>query len=528
MTDSSYDEDDHSADDEAQHPQHSKHSQHTHSQSAFTQRFGGIKKQLPSAFKKNTSRERMSTAEEDVFNHDKSSSFGSMLKSRFQPSFVNRIRSQSEVNVNGSPSPGHYSHHSHSHSQSQSSISPKSMPRDHPPQRPRRHSVKKNKKNPHHSHRKKKKHDDSALLNENRALKNEIEVYKRSLDAVSAEKDHLEKNYDELKSKVSDVTTQLRIMTKRYNKLKSKNEEYKKHFQNTLTIRLSAQQQTITNYHAQLTQIKDKYDILYSEYLDKNNIIKDWEAKYHRLAADFDEFMQGQQDAGNGDTGTPSQLVAHTKQLKRIIIEKDQSLGFLSQIILNMYHNALPIIQQISHEDEEEEDDDRKTVSTDSNSSRSINQERHRHHRQHDEEEEDEEDDEDDELSSLEEEEAIARHAANNSNAVMASKLNLSKLQIPRSDLLNDRSLSGISVDDDGVDERPDDNGTVQSAGIANMNPIQLPKLKSAPPIGTTSSSLPIKKKRRRSWVMEGGGSGPIVITTIDGDVNHDLTNQTK
>ena len=70
-----------------------------------------------------------------------------------------------------------------------------------------------------------------VLLNENRALKNEIEVYKQGINTLNVEKDDLEREYETLKSKVTDVTTQLRIMTRRYNKIKNKNEEYKKHFQ---------------------------------------------------------------------------------------------------------------------------------------------------------------------------------------------------------------------------------------------------------------------------------------------------------
>eukprot|EP01084_Bolivina_argentea_P108040 193103_1 len=411
MTDSSYDEDHHSPDDEHQH--NSQHTQHTHSHSAFTQRFGAIKKQFPSAFKKN----------------------------RFQPSFVNRIRSQSDINANMNGSSSHYS--PHSHSQSQSSISPKSLQREH---LQRGKNKKRRKKKKHHAH------DDSptddhessgsasafaVVLNENRALKNEIEVYKRSLDAMSVEKDDLYSNYDELKGKVSDVTTQLRIMTKRYNKLKNKNEEYKKHFENTLSIRLSAQQQTIHNYHSQLTQIKEKYDILYAEYLDKNNIIKHWEDKYHRLANDLDQFMQE----------------PNTKQL---ISEKDQQLTFLAQIISNMYHNALPIMQQISEEDEEH-----KTESSDSDSSHSIHEQDEQEHAQ-----------EEDELSGLEEEET---------RGIPPSKLRIAS---------NNKS----------------------SDDIGRMTRME----SKTPTMIRTSQSAPIKKKRRRSWVME-GGNGAIIITTIDG-----------
>eukprot|EP01084_Bolivina_argentea_P184240 317799_1 len=122
-------------------------------------------------------------------------------------------------------------------------------------------------------------------------------------------------------------------MTRRYNKIKNKNEEYKKHFQNTLTIRLSAQQETIRNYHNQLTQIKQKYDILYSEYLEKNNIIKDWETKYHRLANDFEQFMNNNQNNNNQMSNqTPSNIVKKLKNLKLKLNQKEESLNILSQI----------------------------------------------------------------------------------------------------------------------------------------------------------------------------------------------------
>jgi hypothetical protein len=54
------------------------------------------------------------------------------------------------------------------------------------------------------------------------------------LDAITSEKDILEKDFLQLKSNVTNATTQLRIMTRRYNKLKGKNAEYKQHFQNAI------------------------------------------------------------------------------------------------------------------------------------------------------------------------------------------------------------------------------------------------------------------------------------------------------
>eukprot|EP00483_Globobulimina_turgida_P002375 UN02377 len=88
MTDSSYEDDD----SQPEQPQHS-HS-HSHPQSAFSQKFGAITKQFPSAFKKAVSRERMTANEDHAFHHEKASSFGSLFKNRFQPSF--RIRSASD------------------------------------------------------------------------------------------------------------------------------------------------------------------------------------------------------------------------------------------------------------------------------------------------------------------------------------------------------------------------------------------------------------------------------------------------
>eukprot|EP01084_Bolivina_argentea_P170682 295769_1 len=84
MSDFSNDEDDESVEDSPQ---------------AFTQKFGAFTKQLPHAFKKAVSRERINTNNEQEFAHhiDKTSSFGSLFKTRFQQPFSNRIRSQSSL-----------------------------------------------------------------------------------------------------------------------------------------------------------------------------------------------------------------------------------------------------------------------------------------------------------------------------------------------------------------------------------------------------------------------------------------------
>merc|ERR1712130_268369 len=134
---------------------------------------------------------------------------------------------------------------------------------------------------------------------------------------------------------------------------------------------------------------------------------------------------------------------------------------------------------------------------------------------------------------------------------------------------LNDRSLSGISVDDDGIDERDDDelekqlkanpiklspkNGTKKikktSQKMTNNYQSKNPSFRTRPSfkqkisdnisvstISTGQSTSPppqtptnTKKKRRRSWVME-GSNGPIIITTLDGkhSVLQTTTNEQK
>ena len=62
----------------------------------------------------------------------------------------------------------------------------------------------------------------------------------------------------------------MNIKNQETHKLKQESIDYKQQAKNTI----SAQQDTIKNYHNQLTQSKEKYDILYNDNLDKNNIIQ--------------------------------------------------------------------------------------------------------------------------------------------------------------------------------------------------------------------------------------------------------------
>merc|ERR1712228_401184 len=582
----------------------SEHEEEHHQQSAFSQRFGAMTK-FPSALKKVVSRERITSNEEETeYHHEKSSSFGTFFKNRFQPTFTKYINPTN--NGTSSPSPGQYSSsNSHKHHRKKAKKKNKKQHRNSPTP-PSLHS-----------------HSDSlnnldskafeAIIGENRALKNEIEVYKRSIDALSSDKEHISQNYDNLKSKVTDITTQLRIMTRRYNKIKNKNEEYKKHFEHTLTVRLSAQSDTIRNYHHQLTQIKEKYDILYSEYLEKNNIIKEWEGKYHRLALDFDEFMNENSNNLNTKQPKPSILIQKCKNLKHSNLKKDESLNFLAQIISNLYHNSLPIIQNYAHRqnngqhnDESsdssqdsvseidgvphssksqesqnrnllnanlliatppnssmdyEEDDDESMHPMIYHRSQPITEKKVKKRRKskkgnnikyRQDSHQNDDDNDDDDQKEQEEDLADSENQCNEQQDDINKYAKNNNLSIPVFDAkLKDRSLSGISVDDDGIDERDDDELEKQ----LTENPIKLPpkttnknnSFRSRPSfkqkysdnnsvsiISTGKSSPPppqtptnSKKKRRRSWVME-GSNGPIIITTLDGKHSILETNDNK
>eukprot|EP00486_Rosalina_sp_Unknown_P009791 CAMPEP_0201597174 /NCGR_PEP_ID=MMETSP0190_2-20130828/193731_1 /ASSEMBLY_ACC=CAM_ASM_000263 /TAXON_ID=37353 /ORGANISM="Rosalina sp." /LENGTH=275 /DNA_ID=CAMNT_0048058005 /DNA_START=74 /DNA_END=898 /DNA_ORIENTATION=- len=268
---SEFDEDDESAGDEIQTHSTQQHSSHHQSNTnAFAQRFSNLTKQFPSSFKKAVSRERITTNtnddHQDYHHHEKASSFGSLFKN--QRSFLNRIRSSSDNghnnnnnnnNNNGaaSPSPGHHSLHSHhSSSTHHSHSSPKPSHTKSHKSRSSKHNRKKQRsvtiselqqyqhqthqhQHQHQSHHirssptppsihsaatnsshhsihdihdmtTKRDHAFEVILNENRALKSEIEVYKQGINTLNVEKEDLEQNYEELKSKVTDVTTQLR------------------------------------------------------------------------------------------------------------------------------------------------------------------------------------------------------------------------------------------------------------------------------------------------------------------------------
>jgi len=217
---------------------------------------------------------------------------------------------------------------------------------------------------------------------ENRVLKEEAENLRQRVHSVSVEKEELIQRHESLNIAVSEVTTQLRIMTRRYNKMKSKNEEYKKHFEKTLSVQLSKQQDTIRNYHHQLTGIKEKYDILYAQYMEKSKSLKDWQSKHdrlftkhqrletqhQRLSLDFDQFVD---DDPNGSRSPsqrmrPSELVQRCKLMERRATAKEERLRRVARAIGRLYQNVQPLIEDDDDErrrrglqgSEDEEDDD--------------------------------------------------------------------------------------------------------------------------------------------------------------------------
>jgi len=329
-------------------------------------RFSSFTKQFPAKFKKVVSRERVSSAH-DVHDTKATTSSSNSYLSRFIPS---RMRSPSQENGTASPSP-HLSHaqhaqhaqHAHHHQQSHAHAHRRHQRRQSSPTPPSQHShssPSSEQQPSHHSSHHSHTHSPSAhhqrafevILGENRLLKNEVAMYKRSLSAATAEKDELLESYDALKSKVSDVTTQLRIMSRRYQKLRAKNDEYKKHLQNTLSARWQSQQDTIAQYHRQLSSIKAKYDILYAQYLEKNQLIAAWKHKHDRLAMDFDEFANDASASGAPSSRlSPSQLVRQCK-------DKDANLEALARIIRRMYAAAVPIIGEGDGDDDGDELED--------------------------------------------------------------------------------------------------------------------------------------------------------------------------
>ena len=180
-------------------------------------------------------------------------------------------------------------------------------------------------------------------------LKEEAEGWRQRVESVSMEKEALSERHESLKLAVSEMTAQLRIMTRRYNKMRSKNEEYKRHLDTTLSVQMAKQQDTIRNYHHQLVAIKEKYDILYTQYLEKNEVIKEWRTKYNRLTLDFDQFVNGNSDENpngviNGDRVRPSDLFGRCKLLERRAAEKEERLRHLARSIYGLYQDTLPLI----------------------------------------------------------------------------------------------------------------------------------------------------------------------------------------
>ena len=112
---------------------------------------------------------------------------------------------------------------------------------------------------------------------------------------------------------------------------------------------MAKQQDTIRNYYHQLVAIKEKYDILYTQYLEKNAVVKEWRTKYNRLALDFDEFVNGNSDEKpngviNGDRERPSDLFGRCKLLERRAAEKEERLRHLARSIYGLYQDTLPLI----------------------------------------------------------------------------------------------------------------------------------------------------------------------------------------
>jgi len=199
---------------------------------------------------------------------------------------------------------------------------------------------------------------------ENRMLKEEMEGWRHRVESVSMEKEELSERHESLKLAVSEMTAQLRIMTRRYNKMRHKNEEYRKHLDSTLNVQMAKQQETIRNYHHQLVTMKEKYDIVFAQYLEKTEVIKDWKTKYQRLTLDFDQFINGDANPNgnglnlNGIRVTPTQLMQRCKSLERTAASKEERLRHLARSIGGLYQDVLPLIGR--HVEDEDAASDRR------------------------------------------------------------------------------------------------------------------------------------------------------------------------
>ena len=254
-------------------------------------------------------------------------------------------------------------------------------------------------------------------------MKEEADGWRERAQSVSMEKESLSERHESLKLAVSEMTTQLRIMTRRYNKMRSKNEEYRKHFESTLNVQMAKQQDTIRNYHHQLTSIKEKYDILYAQYLEKGQVIASWQSKYDRLTRDFDQFIDGDA-SGHGQNGhhrvRPSVLVQRCKVMERRAAAKDERLRHLASMIGGLYQDVLPLIAGHLEDDDahhDAADGDHDAVGAHHGDHHHDDRRRHSIHRDEDrqrglrgsEEDDDGDSDGDDESSSGEEEEERRR-----------------------------------------------------------------------------------------------------------------------
>jgi hypothetical protein len=116
------------------------------------------------------------------------------------------------------------------------------------------------------------------------------------------------------------------------------------------------------HYSEQLRDLRSKYDTLYGEYEKKNTIVEQQKKqnkklilKYQQLESDFNEFMDGnivsprsdrsdRSDNNSASYPKASALLRKCKQLTAQLTAKDNHLTYLSQLVLVMYQNAVPVI----------------------------------------------------------------------------------------------------------------------------------------------------------------------------------------
>merc|ERR1719361_762974 len=75
--------------------------------------------------------------------------------------------------------------------------------------------------------------------------------------------------------------------------------------------------------------------------------------------------MNGGGGGGNGKQHpNPSILIQKCKNLKLANLKKEQNLNFLAQIISNLYHDSLPIIQTYARNERDNEEEDESSDSS--------------------------------------------------------------------------------------------------------------------------------------------------------------------